>query len=66
MDDRIREINDLLQELDSCWAVRGTYVEGYGKKKYRHGRSYKGRCVGAILEELEAKIKELPIIEEED
>ena len=62
----VDEINDLVQELDSCWAERGSEIEGYGKKRYRFGISYKGRAFGAVLEELEAKIKELPIIEEEE
>ena len=45
-------MEELVQELESCWADRGTYIEGYGKKKYRYGLSYKGRTPKEVMDEL--------------
>lgn len=60
--DEIRKrIDDLIQELDSCWAERGSEIEGYGKKKYRFGLSFKGRALGVVIQDLKNEVKKLPI-----
>ena len=53
------KVEDLVQELDSCWADRGTYVEGYGKKKYRYGLSYRGKTLKEVMDELEEALKKM-------